>query len=49
VVCGDGELAPADLLGVLPGGEVDWPRDAKGRTPMTGWRLRARRKPVVAG
>ncbi|OLT33213.1 hypothetical protein BJF79_07995 [Actinomadura sp. CNU-125] len=40
------ELVPADILGVVPDGLGDmstWPRDAEGRTPMTGWRLRAHR------
>jgi len=40
------ELVPADVLGIMREGlgELsDWPKDAQGRTPMTGWRLRARR------
>ncbi|WP_040589683.1 hypothetical protein, partial [Sciscionella marina] len=40
------ELAPADILGIIPDGlgEIStWPRDKRGRTPMTGWRLLARR------
>lgn len=40
------ELVPADILGVIPdglGNMITWPRDDRGRTPMTGWRLRARR------
>ncbi|GAB1509450.1 class I SAM-dependent methyltransferase [Actinophytocola sp. KF-1] len=43
------ELVPADILGVIPEGYTDWPRDARGRTAMTGWRLRARRKPIMTG
>jgi SAM-dependent methyltransferase len=40
------ELVPADIVGIVPDGlgEIStWPRDGEGRTPMTGWRLRARR------
>ncbi|TCP56436.1 methyltransferase family protein [Tamaricihabitans halophyticus] len=40
------ELVPAEIFGIIPDGVSEsstWPRDAKGRTPMTGWRLRARR------
>lgn len=40
------ELMPADILGIIPDGlgEIStWPRDRRGRTPMTGWRLLARR------
>jgi SAM-dependent methyltransferase len=39
-------LEAAEPLGVIPDGLGEmsgWPRDSKGRTPMTGWRLRARR------
>jgi|1186.fasta_scaffold50666_2 SAM-dependent methyltransferase len=39
-------LEPADILGLIPDGlgeMSDWPRDGDGRTPMTGWRLRAHR------
>jgi 2-heptyl-1-hydroxyquinolin-4(1H)-one methyltransferase len=39
-------LEAADILGILRDGLGEmstWPRDDKGRTPMTGWRLRARR------
>lgn len=42
-------LEPADILGVIPGGlgeMSEWPRDTDGRTPMTGWLLRARREPA---
>lgn len=41
-----GELAPADVLGIIADGLGEmssWARDDQGRTPMTGWRLRARR------
>ncbi|GLZ05598.1 transferase [Actinomadura sp. NBRC 104412] len=37
-------LEPASILGVVPDGlgEISgWPRDDKGRTPMTAWRLLA--------
>jgi SAM-dependent methyltransferase len=40
------EVVPADIFGIIPDGLGDisaWPRDDKGRTPMTGWRLRAER------
>lgn len=40
------EVVPADILGIIPDGlgeMSEWPRDDRGRTPMTGWRLRARR------
>jgi SAM-dependent methyltransferase len=39
-------LEAAEILGLIPDGLGEmsgWPRDSKGRTPMTGWRLRARR------
>lgn len=39
-------LEPADILGIMGDGLGEmsgWPRDGKGRTPMTGWRLRAHR------
>ncbi|WP_395105843.1 hypothetical protein [Actinomadura sp. SCN-SB] len=39
-------LEPASILGVVPDGlgEIsEWPRDDKGRTPMTAWRLLAER------
>jgi 2-heptyl-1-hydroxyquinolin-4(1H)-one methyltransferase len=39
-------LEEAELLGLIGEGlgEIStWPRDDKGRTPLTGWRLRARR------
>jgi len=39
-------LEPAAILGLIPDGLGEmstWPRDDKGRTPMTGWRLRAHR------
>lgn len=39
-------LEPADILAVLRDGlgeMSEWPRDDNGRTPMTGWRLLARR------
>lgn len=41
------ELQPADILGIMPEGLGEmsaWPRDDLGRTPMTGWRMRARRR-----
>jgi SAM-dependent methyltransferase len=40
------ELVPVDILGLIPGDVEeyrDWPRDDRGRTLMTGWRLRASR------
>jgi 2-heptyl-1-hydroxyquinolin-4(1H)-one methyltransferase len=40
------ELVPADIFGIIPDGLGEystWPRDDTGRTPMTGWRLRAQR------
>ena len=40
------ELVPSDIFGIIPDGLGEssiWPRDGKGRTPMTGWRLRAQR------
>ncbi len=39
-------LEATHILGVIPDGLGDmseWPRDERGRTAMTGWRLRARR------
>lgn len=39
-------LEAADILGHIRDGLGEmstWPRDGKGRTPMTGWRLRVRR------
>lgn len=39
-------LEAADIFGILRDGLGEmstWPRDDKGRTPMTGWRLRAHR------
>jgi len=39
-------LEAAEILGLIGEGLGEmsaWPRDSKGRTPMTGWRLRARR------
>lgn len=39
-------LENAHILGRIPDGLGEmsaWPRDEQGRTPMTGWRLRARR------
>jgi 2-heptyl-1-hydroxyquinolin-4(1H)-one methyltransferase len=45
-------LEPAELVGVFPDdlGELSaWPKDSKGRTPMTGWRLLARRAAVGEG
>lgn len=39
-------LEAAEILGLIGDGLGEmsaWPRDSKGRTPMTGWRLRARR------
>lgn len=39
-------LEAADILGLIADGLGEmstWPRDSKGRTPMTGWRLRAHR------
>ncbi|MGH3877481.1 MAG: class I SAM-dependent methyltransferase [Actinophytocola sp.] len=41
-------LEPAAILGLIPDGLGEmstWPRDDEGRTPMTGWRLRAHRTP----
>lgn len=38
-------LEPADILGIMHDGLGEmstWPKDDKGRTPMTAWRLRAR-------
>lgn len=40
------ELEPADILGIIPDGMGEmneWPQDSRGRTPMSGWRMRARR------
>ncbi|NKQ57828.1 class I SAM-dependent methyltransferase [Amycolatopsis sp. K13G38] len=37
----------AGVLGIIPEGlgeQSEWPKDDRGRTPMTGWRLRARRR-----
>ncbi len=46
------EVVPVDILGIIPD-DVDeyrtWPRDDRGRTVMTGWRLRAARKPIMTG
>jgi SAM-dependent methyltransferase len=39
-------IEAADILGILGDGRGEmstWPRDGKGRTPMTAWRFRARR------
>ncbi|MGP3963431.1 class I SAM-dependent methyltransferase [Nonomuraea sp. 3N208] len=39
-------LDVANILGIVPDGLGDmseWPRDERGRTPMTGWLLRAHR------
>jgi 2-heptyl-1-hydroxyquinolin-4(1H)-one methyltransferase len=47
---GDGwdieELTPADILGTIPEGlgeMSEWPRDDRGKTLMSGWRMRAER------